>query len=77
MMRFVEEIRPSEKIVFASNREVTGIDNFYVGNFNSMFNLIYNFHYNLDDILKRHIVSHQEFLVFRESERFNIFIRNT
>jgi len=57
------------KNIFPFRNEKTGIDNIYIGNINTMFNLIYNFHYNLDDILLRHNVSNQEFLVYRENNQ--------
>jgi hypothetical protein len=50
-----------------------GIDNFYIGNINTMYKLINHFFYNLDDILaKNNNTIHQEFLVFRiNSTLFN------
>jgi len=73
ILKFIEQHKSikSNKLILISNREILGIDNFYMGNFNAMFNLIYNFHYNLDDILLRHKVGNQEFLVFRENELMN------
>jgi hypothetical protein len=69
ILRFIEENKhsSSEKIIFPCNREILGIDNLYLGNLNAMFNLIYHFHYNLDNILARHYVENQEFVVFREN----------
>ena len=64
--------KKSNKIILISDREIMGIDNLYIGDFNTMFNLIYNFHYNLDDILQRHSVINQEFIVFRENLLMNI-----
>lgn len=58
------------KNIFASNDEVKGIDNFYLGNFNTMYTLIEHFYKNLDDILEKQYYKHltnQEFLVFREN----------
>lgn len=63
----------SRKNIFLFNKESLGIDNIYIGNFNTMFNLIYHFHNNLDYIiLYNHPVSSQEFLVFRENEKMRI-----
>lgn len=74
LVRFIEDSknRKSNKIILMSDREIMGIDNLYIGDFNTMFNLIYNFHYNLDDILQRHHVENQEFVVFRENLLMNI-----
>jgi hypothetical protein len=58
--------------VFPHYMEKLGIDNIYIGNFNTMFNLIYHFYYNLDDILSQHKVGNQEFLVFRENAQMNL-----
>ena len=60
-----------KKNIFVSEKEMLGIDNIYIGNFNTMFNLIYHFHYNLDFIAMTNVVS-QEFLVFRENEKMRI-----
>jgi hypothetical protein len=54
---------------FAFNEERVGIDNIFVGNIQTMYNLINHFYYNLDFILKIHEVKSQEFLVFRENNR--------
>jgi len=62
----------SNKIIFAFDKEFMGVDNFYIGNLNTMVNLIYNFHYNLDSILQRHYVFNQEYIVFRENRLMNI-----
>lgn len=69
ILKFVEENknRKHNKIIFASDREFMGIDNLYIGDLNTMFNIIYNFHYNLDNILLRHRVQNQEYVVFREN----------
>uniref|UniRef100_A0A6C0HRD2 Uncharacterized protein n=1 Tax=viral metagenome TaxID=1070528 RepID=A0A6C0HRD2_9ZZZZ len=61
-----------KKNIFLFNREKCGIDNIYIGNFNTMFNLIYHFHYNLDYILTTNFVYNQEFLVFRENHKMRI-----
>lgn len=62
----------SKKNVFLYGKETLGIDNIYIGNFNTMFNLIYHFHYNLDFIMSNNNVLSQEFLVFRENEKMKI-----
>jgi hypothetical protein len=64
--------KKSNKIILMNDREVCGIDNLYIGDFNTMFNFIYNFYYNLDAILQRHSVRNQEFIVFRENLLMNI-----
>lgn len=65
-----------KKNVFLFNYEKLGIDNIYIGNFNTMFNLIYHFHYNLDYIISTNYpVYNQELLVFRENEK--LIIRTT
>lgn len=72
IIRFIERNKNNiTKIIFTSNQETTGIDNLYLGDFNSMFNLIYHFHYNLDFILPKHHVGNQEFVVFRENMAMN------
>ena len=58
--------------IFLYKKETLGIDNIYIGNFNTMFNLIYHFHYNLDFIMSNNKVVSQEFLVFRENEKMKI-----
>jgi len=78
ILNFIEENKNKiDRIKLISNHEILGIDNFYLGTLNAMFNLIYNFHFNLDDILLKHKVRNQEFLVFRENNLFNSIIRNT
>lgn len=78
IINFIEQNKNNISAVkLISDHEILGIDNFYLGTFSSMFNLIYNFHYNLDDILLKHKVKNQEFLVFRENNLFNSIIRNT
>ena len=54
------------KNIFLFDLEKMGIDNIYIGNVNTMYKLIKEFHYQLDEILIKNpnIVS-QEFLVFR------------
>ena len=78
ILNFIEENKNNtNKIKLISDHEIFGIDNFYLGTLNAMFNLIYNFHFNLDNILSKHKVENQEFLVFRENKLFNSIIRNT
>ena len=65
--------RVAKKNIFLFRKESLGVDNIYIGNFNTMFNLIYHFHYNLDYIiLTNTLVTSQEFLVFRENEKMKI-----
>ena len=54
------------KNIFLFDVEKCGIDNIYIGNINTMYKLIKEFHYQLDEILIKNpnIVS-QECLVFR------------
>lgn len=42
------------KNIFLQSSFYYGMDNFYVGNINTMYNLIYQFNYNLDEILNLH-----------------------
>lgn len=59
------------KNIFVSKNEVKGIDNFYLGNCNTMYTLIEHFYKNLDEILeKQHYkdLMNQEFLVYREND---------
>jgi hypothetical protein len=69
VFHFIERNKNKKLIrnLFPFFRERTGIDNIYMGTLHTMFNLIYHFHYNLDDITQRHVVGCQEFLVFREN----------
>jgi hypothetical protein len=53
------------KNVFIKSYECTGIDNFYLGNINTMYKLIYQFYFNLDEIIENNIINHPEYLVFR------------
>lgn len=61
------------KNIFICDTERQGIDNIYIGNINTMYKLIKNFHYDLDNILNIHNNTiHQEYLVHRlNSEIFN------
>jgi hypothetical protein len=53
------------KNMFVQNSFFYGIDNFYVGNINTMYNLTYQFNYTLDEILKKYRnVGGQEKLVY-------------
>jgi len=73
LLHFVNNTRfVSRRNIFMFNRETMGIDNIYIGNFNTMFNLIYHFHYNLDYIILNNYSPNQEFLVFRENEKMRI-----
>jgi len=54
------------KNVFLRDEEFKGIDNIYIGNIKSMYNLIFFFHKYLDLILKKYKDTlHQEFFVYR------------
>jgi hypothetical protein len=53
------------KNVFIREYECTGIDNIYIGNINTMYKLIYEFYFNLDEIIKNNDTNHPEYLVFR------------
>ena len=73
LLKFIQSNnKVDKKNIFIYNHEVRGIDNIYIGNFNTMFNLIYHFHYNLDNILLENSVYSQEFLVFRENNKMKI-----
>ena len=55
-----------KKNIFRFNCEQKGIDNIYIGNINTMYKLINNFFYELDDILiKNNDTIFQELLVYR------------
>jgi len=71
ILNFIESNKNNhfERNVLPFYTEQFGIDNIYIGNFNTMFNLIYNFHYNMDAILSKNTVTNQEFLVFRENSK--------
>lgn len=74
LLQFIySNARVSKKNIFLFRKESLGVDNIYIGNFNTMFNLIYHFHYNLDYIIFTNtLVTSQEFLVFRENEKMKI-----
>ena len=56
------------KNIFLKDTYFSGIDNFYIGNINTMYKLINHFHYNLDEILIRNkILNGQEHLVYLEN----------
>ena len=57
------------KNIFMSNVERFGIDNIYMGNINTMYKLMREFYYSLDDILITHNnIINQELLVFRVND---------
>jgi len=68
LLQFTKNATPITRNLFLHDHEFQGLDNIYIGNLNTMFNLIYHFHYNLDDILQKNIVGNQEYLVFRENK---------
>jgi len=73
LLKFIQSNdKVGKKNIFIYNNEMRGLDNIYIGNFNTMFNLIYHFHYNLDMILTENSVYSQEFLVFRENNKIRI-----
>ena len=56
----------TKNIFLFDDEQHTGIDNIYIGNVNTMYNLCYRFHYHLDEILsKNNDTIHQEYLVYR------------
>jgi hypothetical protein len=58
-----------EKNKFVYEKEECGIDNFYIGNIKTMYNLISLFYYKLDEILSKDgNTVNQEKLVFRINE---------
>jgi hypothetical protein len=68
----VDFIKNNNKKIFTKNiflyndEHHCGIDNIYIGNIKTMYKLINNFFYNLDDILiKNNDTKHQEMLVYR------------
>lgn len=58
--------KPFMKNIFMG--KICGLDNVYIGNINTMYKLIYHFHCELDDILKKYITYFQEFLVYYEND---------
>lgn len=44
-----------DKNIFFKNREVLGVDNFYIGNINTIYKLTKYFNFYLDKILKENI----------------------
>jgi len=57
-----------KKIIFINNR--IGVDNIYIGNIYNMYKLTHNFHYLLDNIVKRNPGTiHQEELVYNVNRR--------
>ena len=66
MLSFIQE---NQGKVFTKNKfmydeQHAGIDNLYVGNIHTMFQLTHHFYYHLDDILEKHHLDVQENLVF-------------
>jgi len=60
------------KNVFIYNCERPGIDNIFIGNIKTQFDLIHNFHFNLDSIITNNKkTGNQEFLVFWENNKLN------
>lgn len=67
--------KPLTQNIFAKNYKCYGIDNVYIGNLKTQYSLIFNFHHNLDQILKiNEKTINQEFLVFVENT--NMFCKN-
>jgi hypothetical protein len=52
------------KNIFINDFVCKGIDNIYIGNINTMYKLIYEFNFNLDEIINNNQINHPEFLVF-------------
>lgn len=51
---------------FLHDHEFLGVDNVYIGNIHTMYTLIQQFHYHLDDILTTfNNVFHQEYIVYK------------
>jgi hypothetical protein len=63
----------NQNILFTSNTNCLGIDNFYMGKKDYIFELCENFHYRLDDIIMENKMvewlPHQEKLVFLEAQK--------
>jgi hypothetical protein len=65
IMNFIKE---NNKLIFTKNvflkDRIAGSDNIYIGNINTMYKLIHNFFYELDDIIIKHNnIRNQEILV--------------
>jgi hypothetical protein len=76
--KLLELVRKSGGIKFTKNMFLEssfyyGIDNFYVGNINTMYNLIYQFNHNLDEILNsnRFKIRGQEHLICYVNNELN------
>jgi hypothetical protein len=53
---------------FLKNEFFAGCDNLYIGNMDTMYRLIYHFHFHLDSIIKKHgSIKYQEALVMIEN----------
>ena len=62
----ISEYDNTKSITFWKNKELMGIDNFYIGNINDICKLSNAFHNNLDKIITDFPKTiHQEFYVFR------------
>jgi len=62
-------IKENNNLIFTKNiflkDRIAGCDNIYIGNINTMYKLIHNIFYELDDIIiKYHYIKNQEVLVF-------------
>ena len=64
-----------QNIIFMSNHNCLGIDNYYIGKKDYIFELCENFHYRLDDIIMENKMvewlPHQEKLVFLEAKKLD------
>lgn len=57
------------KNIFIFDKETYGIDNVYIGDSKTVYNLCNHFNFNLDNILSKYpTVYNQEFLVYKENE---------
>jgi hypothetical protein len=67
----ISEYDNTKSISFWENKELMGIDNFYIGNINDICILSDGFHNNLDEIIKDFPkTNHQEFYVFRYVKKY-------
>jgi len=70
----IDSFDSKNKIMFAIDRNSIFIDNIYVGTKRSMYTLCKNFHFYLDEIVKKYNISDweaiQEKLVFLEAQKY-------
>jgi hypothetical protein len=74
IIQFIEKNKGNKfnKNVFAYESEKPGIDNIFIGNIKTQFDLINNFYFNLDQIsINNKITYNQEYLAFWENNKLN------